>query len=349
MSGKFPACVLNIELDPADTDVNVHPSKTEVRFSAERAVFSAVHIAVKNALLNENSDNSGNVVNLNVQTVRYTENAEIMPETLVLKSCGVDYTAFENTARKPDETVLSAQFKHLNANSFLKSEKKANADFSDVLSNAGDLRKDVDFGGDVVGLSEEKFADFKVLGELFSTYIVCEHGNRLILVDKHAADERLKFDELKKRLKTHSQMLLEPLEINIDGESAGVLLEAADELAQIGLQIEACGSNHSAVKVTAVPTILNDCETGGLLEDIAKTLKHGNKVTLGELYAVDKILHTVACRSAVKAGDKSDSADIEMLARRVLEHDDVRFCPHGRPVAVSFEKRELEKKFKRII
>jgi DNA mismatch repair protein MutL len=312
--------VLNISVNHGDVDANVHPTKTEVRFVNDRAVFSTVHLAVKNALLNHSKP----IVHES-QTYEQIEGnlpslvAQVPPlESVTLSSEKAQYIAVNPVV--PIEPV-SVEFKYINPDSFVK--KVSNPHNSPVNENV---------------LIERECEQIKVLGELFSTYILCEYGEELILIDKHAADERLRFNRLKRELKSHSQLLIEPVEVAVGADLAHGLLEAADELGSIGLQIEA-GSESAAVRVVAMPTILERVQLENALES----------VKFGELFMVDEVLNRIACRTAIKGGDKSDSVDIERLAQRVLTDSRLQYCPHGRPITVRISRRELEKKFKRLL
>ncbi|MCL1867117.1 MAG: DNA mismatch repair endonuclease MutL [Oscillospiraceae bacterium] len=347
MTGKFPACVLNIEMEPADVDVNVHPAKTEVRFAGDRAVFSAVHVAVKNALLNADSEQVEDFEQVReIPTAETVENREVKtdfpvnPTVLTEKESG---TVEFNSSKTEYVTtpVLEVEYKYINADSLRKKPTPVNEKVN-VQAKQASLVHDVC-----------DYEQVEVLGELFMNYIVCEQGESLVLIDKHAADERLRFDRLKQELRSDSQLLIEPLEMHLDSESAGWIIEASAELSQIGLKVESGDlgvlQESGKIRVTAIPTLLDVSQVEELLCEVSETLKSGKSVKLGNLEIVDEILHRVACRSAVKAGDKSTTLDIRELAQRVLLDSRVRFCPHGRPIVVKITKNELEKKFKRII
>jgi len=313
MTGKFPACVLNVTTDPSDVDANVHPAKTEVRFTNDRAVFSAVHHAARNGLLND-------TVNDTVNDTEKPPQSEQQPEFVPLDSAKTDYVAV-----RPQLQPITAEFRYINPDSFKPKEKS--------IPN-----QEV--------LIEAKHEQIHVLGELFSTYIVCEQNDELVLIDKHAADEKIRFEQLKSELKSHSQLLLEPVKIRLDIESCEALAESAEDLLQMGLRLEADGDY---IRVLAMPTVLDNSALDEVLSSVSDLLKTGKKLQIGGLSIVDKIMHKIACRSAIKAGDKSVAYDLEQLAERVLSDSRLRYCPHGRPICVRISKNELEKKFKRIV
>jgi DNA mismatch repair protein MutL len=323
MTGKFPACVLNIELNPADVDANVHPAKTEVRFANDRMIFSAVHIAVKNALLNAGREIAPIAAPAVAPITPAPIAAVLANETLTFASEKAEYTV---TAPVFAPEPVKIEYKYLNPESFIKQ-----APAQQTLAPS------------------PKSADFRVIGELFSTYIMCEQGEELLLIDKHAADERLRFERLKSELRLHSQLLLEPLEIRLGAELCGILSENSDVLLQIGIKIRA---ENEAVFVTAMPALLKDSQADELLSQVADALKIGGEIDGARgLCIIDEVMHRIACRAAIKAGDKSLADDIKQLAERVLsdESGDLQYCPHGRPIVVRIGKRELEKKFKRVL
>jgi DNA mismatch repair protein MutL len=305
MTGKFPACVLNIRLNPADIDVNVHPAKTEVRFVNDRVIFTAVCVAVKNALLNNDTP---------VKTQVPQES-----EIIVFDSAKTEYSIVKPPAQlKPAEV----QYKYINPQSFVKKEKPP-------------VNQEV--------LVECEGERFRVVGELFRTYIVCERGENFVLIDKHAADERLRFDRLKNTLRLHSQLLIEPVKIQLDVELSGILADNPDMLSQIGLKVEVA----DCVTVIAMPSIIDNSKAEELVSLVAETLIKGG--SLDGLYMFDTFMHSIACRAAVKAGDQSVTGDIKRLAEQVFDNPDLRYCPHGRPILITITKRELEKKFKRVL
>ncbi|MDR0196603.1 MAG: DNA mismatch repair endonuclease MutL [Oscillospiraceae bacterium] len=335
MTGKFPVCVLNITVNPSDVDVNVHPAKTQVRFVNERAVFDAVYFAVKNALLNMNAANTAEIgvrepegakppvvggEKVFADETRYTP-AFAPPASYGFSSGKTAYTA----ERSPD----MSRYRHLTGEAFVKKEKPA------VKTNV------------LVEYEEEQL---RVVGEIFNTYIICERGENIILIDKHAADERARFNELKDELKTHSQLLAESAEVRLDAEGYDAVINASKELAEIGIGLasDTCGNADFTVKVTALPSLFDAGEAVRIISRMAETLKKGAGANTDKTGLYDEILRGAACKAAIKAGDKTAPGDLEQLARRVIDDAKLRYCPHGRPVAVTLAKRDFEKMFKRI-
>ena len=183
-----------------------------------------------------------------------------------------------------------------------------------------------------------------VLGEVFSTYIVAQQGDALYFIDKHAAHERILYNQLKQGAQDAAQMLLVPVSVTLSREEYAALLTAWDDLAKAGFELEDFGG--SSVLVRTVPMMLEAADASALIEEIAGGLAAGRReITTDKL---DWIFHSTACRAAIKAGDISRPQELEQLACRVLLQEDVRTCPHGRPVCFEITRRELEKQFGRI-
>ncbi|MCL1881830.1 MAG: DNA mismatch repair endonuclease MutL [Oscillospiraceae bacterium] len=378
MTGKFPACVLNIKVHPGDVDANVHPAKTEVKFANERSVFNAVNLAVKNALLNSvailgvNSENiEANKTNksfgaVSAEPTEFSKNSEKL-ETSEILTFASPKTEYAVSAREIEpitpavtNTDITIEYKYINHDSLIRKNLDSkqdvrNEEYADHLGHC--RQKLINESVLISGQHHEsqivlnsKTNNTRIIGELFSTYIICERGDELLLIDKHAADERLQFERLKTELKMHSQLLLSPLEIKLDILICGILCENQEELYKLGIKIESSKISES-ILVLAMPTILEKqdaVQIEEMLTEIGETLQIGQG---SEVSAINRILHSFACRLAVKAGDKTSSIDIEQLANRILEDETgtLRYCPHGRPIVEKITRKELEKRFKRIV
>jgi DNA mismatch repair protein MutL len=312
MTGKFPACILNIGVNPAETDVNVSPSKTEVRFANEKVITNALYFAVKNALIN-------------ADYVKEAEIAVAMPSPPVISNYK-EYKQTKTVVSEPVQNIYGeinqqTEFKYINEESFAVSEN-------------------------TVPLTLEPFETkqtFSVIGELFGTYIICSDEENLILIDKHAAHERLNFNRLKTELVKSSQILAESVIVKLDSVHCSVIAENAGMLSEIGMDVAA---GNDFAEVFAMPSILASREIPAVIEEIAGIFEEGAK---DANVIFDEILHTIACRTAIKAHDKTELKDLANLAILVKESNDLRFCPHGRPVTVKISKKEIEKNFGRIV
>ena len=185
----------------------------------------------------------------------------------------------------------------------------------------------------------------RLIGEAFATYILLEADQELLLIDKHAAHERILFDRLMaQRARPQSQMLFDPVTVTLEKGEYSALLEHLDTVQQAGFDVSDFGSG--TILVRAVPMEMQGGDVALLMQEIAgKFAEHQQEVSLDHL---EWIYHSVACRAAVKAGDLSGTEELIALARRICADQSVMYCPHGRPVAIRLTKREIEKQFGRI-
>jgi DNA mismatch repair protein MutL len=174
------------------------------------------------------------------------------------------------------------------------------------------------------------------------TYLLAQRGETVYIIDKHAAHERILYDQLRENIHADAQLLLEPVTVSLGREEYEALLPVLQELVGLGLEAEEFGGS---LLVRAVPMMLSGTEITAALQEIAGGLLSGKQQT--EFRRLDWIYHSVACRAAVKAGDRQGPEELAALAERVLSDEKLRQCPHGRPVYITLTKRELEKKFGR--
>jgi DNA mismatch repair protein MutL len=184
---------------------------------------------------------------------------------------------------------------------------------------------------------------YRILGEAFREYVLVETGEELLIVDKHAAHERMLFDALKsKDAPAPGQLLLSPAVCELDPEDKARLLENAALLPELGVEAEDFGGN--SLMVRQLPSGFRPEEAGPLLTELAEALRLGQRP--GTLGSRDEALATMACKAAVKAGWDSDPREWVPVAEAVLRGD-VKYCPHGRPVSMRLTKRQLDRNFKR--
>ena len=314
--GRFPACVLYVELSCAAVDVNVHPAKTEVKFSHERAVFDAVYYGARAAL-----------------------EAERAPAAAVPKP----------SAPKPEPASAPAP----KADPFPPAAPSRSTPAAPVFSGArtyapaAPAEEAVSFRSPTASAfaAPRVTPPARLIGEAMHTYILVEKGDTLILIDKHAAHERINFDRLRQNpADIPSQTLLEPLPFTPDESDADVLQQHGDTLAELGFTLEPFGRSDYILR--GVPAQIDAGDALPALEEICAQLRHGAHT---DAQAVrDEVLKTVACKAAIKAGWQTEPEELLRLADAVCAGE-VKYCPHGRPVAVTLTRRELDKLFKRIV
>ena len=432
MVGKYPYAVVNLTVPFGAVDVNVHPAKTEVRFSDERRIFNAVYYAVKTALASKDRRPSMSIggktnkaftempVEKYMQTVlsapvkEYTENGRFTSPSKIISELNgknqgaaavgavirrevgkspelgvaspeVAYnggglseihraiigTAVENhaaadaaggncattgastitgsaastntavTAGEPaDKKAFAAAASSKTA--FASSEAAAaltRAAESPYRENDGSAASAKDDSVRAV----EPTPEVRLIGEAFRTYIIVEKGKELYLIDKHAAHERILFEELKKDAGSDRQCLLAGENISLSKEDYDAVVTHIDELDAAGFEIDDFG--NGIVTVRSVPSMLVGEKTADLIVEIADSLRRSGKALAA---GTDDIYHRIACRAAVKAGNVTTAPECEELAKRVLSDNKIMYCPHGRPVAIRITEKELEKQFGRI-
>lgn len=365
MVGKFPSCVLNLNIPFNLVDINVSPSKTEARFVDERAVFNIIYYGVKTALNMGDTRPELKLDNIPIKTDNGLHNTAIKSEPHISKPI---VTAPPKPAPASDFIPTSNYFEALSRNK-APSEESVFRSAPVVQYNDKPMRYNLDvvyeepeektptqttFIEPVTETFDEKTAvitdepteakpEIKIIGELFTTYIIAECGEKVVFIDKHAAHERILFEKI--RTEEHdSQMLLEPVTVTLAKEEYTLVTENLDLIARVGFEIDDFGA--SSVIVRAVPTVLAGEDVKSLILEIAGGFCN-NKTTV-EIEKLDWLYHNIACRAAIKAGSHSNMTEMAALAERIINHDDIRYCPHGRPVAFTLTKKELEKQFGRL-
>ena len=184
--------------------------------------------------------------------------------------------------------------------------------------------------------------EIRVVGELFKTYIVCESSEGMILIDKHAAHERLNFEKLKSGFDSSAQMLIQPEEVYLTPEEFNGIMEYSDRLAEVGIIFEL---SDGKARVTGLPQMLDNVPPSEIVECIAKIISSGNTNAEGELF--DDMLHTVACKASIRGNENNDILELQVLAQEVFNNPDIRYCPHGRPVLTQISRKQIERYFGR--
>ena len=365
MVGKFPSCVLNLNIPFNLVDINVSPSKTEARFVDERAVFNIIYYGVKTALNMGDTRPELKLDNIPIKTDNGLHNTAIKSQPHISKPI---VTAPPKPAPASDFIPTSNYFEALSRNK-APSEESVFRSAPVVQYNDKPMRYNLDvvyeepeektptqttfiepvtetFDENTAVITDEPTEakpEIKIIGELFTTYIIAECGEKVVFIDKHAAHERILFEKI--RTEEHdSQMLLEPVTVTLAKEEYTLVTENLDLIARVGFEIDDFGA--SSVIVRAVPTVLAGEDVKSLILEIAGGFCN-NKTTV-EIEKLDWLYHNIACRAAIKAGSHSNMTEMAALAERIINHDDIRYCPHGRPVAFTLTKKELEKQFGRL-
>jgi DNA mismatch repair protein MutL len=195
-----------------------------------------------------------------------------------------------------------------------------------------------------VTLEMPKEIPWRMVGELYNSYIIVEQGDEAFLIDKHAAHERILFEKLKANQEAISaQTLLTPIPVRLSPEAAGELLANRELLDELGFEIDEFGDQ--TVVLRQIPMDLSPADASDAVETLAADLLNGRRERKDSIR--DELLHTVACKAAIKAGWHSDEKELLALAEKVMANEDLKYCPHGRPICITLSKKQLEKQFKR--
>ena len=385
MVGKFPACVLHLTLPPASVDVNVHPAKTEVKFLSEKAVFDCVHYGVLGAL-NKQSDRPQVQFKQQpatqfappVTTAPAAAKIPAQPEapkkqepffrTMSAQEYKTFTTALQDTPRpKPEAAVATLAKIERPANMPLREAvlipqgtpasipvskpiSPAQKEATPLPPMAPEPVSPVPVEEPPVEEMEQTVLDmppeieWRMVGELYHSYILVEQGDDAFLIDKHAAHERILFEKLKANQEAiSSQALLAPIPVRLSPSACAEILSNLDMMEELGFSLEEFGDNTLLLR--QIPMDLSPDDAAEALETLAADLLTGRREHKDTVR--DELLHTVACKAAIKAGWVNDDAELLAIVKEVMSREDLKYCPHGRPICVSLSKKQLEKQFKR--
>lgn len=358
MVGKFPGCVLNIECNSSFVDVNVHPAKIEVRFANEKPVFELVYYGVKNAI--ETLDTPKEAHFSAPRPTQTTVNGKIdffkpkeeTPTQIQFKqeSNPDDFWRVASPDVVRDKSPKSEEAQNYVEESTTTAKLDLNKFTKSSVSNEQQANNEPETQEQPKPLPKQKKAesvevpDFRLVGEIFKTYIIIEMDGACYMIDKHAAHERMNFEALKASTQIASQVLLSPVAVRLSREEYNAVLSNLDLYSKCGFAIEDFG--NSTVLVRECPSILDGEDVSGLVEETAAKLLDGKTDITPE--QMDWIFHSTSCRAAVKAGDKTSPYEMELFVKKLLANPNIRYCPHGRPVMIKLSKYDIEKQFGRI-
>lgn len=396
MTGKFPACVLMMEIPPATIDVNIHPAKAEIRFSNEKAVSDAVYFAVKNGMMNNGLiyefqlDSKKNpIINSNSEPEheqKYIQ-SDIFTKPQDIES--VEKEISENRISEPKisertgfgESIIP---KFWDSNHSIKPSKISEADIfiepeyeeekvsvysetaTAIKENLAETLSESESVQEFEGFSyintesfkqnepEQKELEFaeqipekskiRVIGEAFKNYIMAEADDNIIMIDKHAAHERVLFERMKsENCRQYMQMMLDGGKILLSDEEFDAMELNTEYLENIGFSFDLSQKPYIIPK--GVPSFLIELNMDEIIPEIAENLVQFRQNP--QTHVLDDILHTMACKAAIKANDNNDISELQKLAEMVYNDENIRHCPHGRPVMFTMTKNNIERQFKR--
>ncbi len=397
MSGRFPICVLHVEVAPTAVDVNVHPAKTEVKFLREGDVFDAIHYGVLGALsrasakpemkLSQPKPQPQKDFFKTVSAEEYRNMTALMEKSSAVtpkQEISQQFAALQNRAESQKapptpvhDSVRMAPAVSQRTKPFVDTVSEVQevvTDYGTFPVHKAQTPKPEPISEPVsVQISEPVLeqttmplpametpkmpeapkveipeqaavAPYRIIGQALDTYIIVEQNDGLLLFDKHAAHERILFEKLKaQQHEIMSQMLLAPLHLSLSQEEMATLIANGDTLESLGFSLEDFGGDTLVVR--AIPADIDEKDTETCLSDLAQNLMEGKKLDKNTVF--DELLHTVACKAAIKGGKKTDPKEISALVAELMARDDIKYCPHGRPVCISLSRNTLERQFKR--
>ena len=374
----FPVCVLFLEMNPGTVDVNVHPAKLEVKFANEQPVFEAVYYTVKRAIedheyrpemqLGKQPKNDRNPLGAFVPIGQNTKGEQIKLATPEIKQITyanpthakehvgnrIDFSKYGINVDKPVKVASGStdQIKRVTSEITPKESLGILKTYSESVPQNSYTPKEpiVESVSHKEVESRVDSSEYRIIGEAFDCYVMVEYEGSLLIIDKHAAHERIIFEDLKRSRecdgRVASQPLLLPVTVILTADEYSAAEEYHSELESIGFEIELV-SGH--VNITAIPDAISVQNAESLLmEMLDDILKGKGNPELTEKLRREKALYQVACKAAIKGGRVYDASIIDWLVGRILALPDIIVCPHGRPIAYRLTKSELDRQFDRI-
>jgi len=383
MKGSFPFFVLNLSIPLDKVDVNVHPNKLEVKFEDNNSIFGMVYSEVLNILYNQmttkkissedeeivdtsklavlenigskyEEQNNNNSENDEIKEVSLTDNVEYernkidkeldefkknvenseMEKSGILPLISDSAFEFKIQQNKPNSTNLMDSDNNQKSEDTISFEIKQ----ENILESTEDVNREI-------LLSDE---DYKIIGTIFNTYIIVENDNSMLIIDQHAGHERLLFDKFNAELNTKSvaiQPLIVPFVLETNYNESNFINDNLEVLASMGFDIEEFGEN--SFKISSVPMLFDNIDLDKFFNNILSDIN--NKLLISKNDTIKEYIAKKACRSAVKANDKLSKNEVNELIKQINQPGQVLLCPHGRPIVVDVDKKEIEKWFKRIV
>ncbi len=382
-SEKYPCCVLNIEVSPRAVDVNVHPAKLEVKFSNEKPVFDAVYYTVRSALEEDITrpdfhfeapksakpepkkqsftgafvpveDLKKSYPNLKISFDGAFGKAEVKTERPTAQETASQKQILPQTPKRESEpvvrapeTVTAALEPKTQVETPITTKASATQMASENISDRRELNESVSVETKEE-VSQKKISDYRIVGEAFHSYVFVEREDKVIVIDKHAAHERILFEELRLHMSENeslSQLLMLPIEVMLTTDEITALENYRDEIEKVGFSFTL--KKHSA-EITAVPSsVPSDAVCDMFVTFADRLLSETGSIEVSRKLVFERALYQASCKAAIKAGREYPAEHIKWLVDKMMQLPDITFCPHGRPVAVEMSKNSLDKQFER--
>ena len=377
---KFPCCVLTITVNPAKVDVNVHPAKLEVKFSNEKAIFEAVYYTVRSALESNVTRPAMKLetgfrrgmptgVRLSDSTVPIEDHVPQKP----LQQRQLSYDLKGETQHQPQMRMTAAEYREemklppvpapktepqpapvKREENPKPTEPQKLTDTLQEPVKTPPVAEEMPKSQPVTAQKDTPVAEaaqsptYRIVGDVFHSYIIVETGDKMLIIDQHAAHERILFEQLKAGLheiEICSQILMLPIDCMMTAAEIETLKEYDGELKKIGFSLRYA---RNTVSADAIPEGIETNAVSDMLQTIAgRLLDNTGSVKLTRDIIFEKALYQAACKAAIKAGRAYAPEHIQWLVKKLMELPDITFCPHGRPVAMELSKKTLDRQFDR--
>lgn len=359
--GKYPVCIVFVDLDEKLIDVNVHPTKSEIKFANERAVYSLLYKAVQNAVMGGGGMHSLTPKN-NIQIQNREE-----PQKKVTLFQSENNQSEQTDNVKPDFSVSQGEKRPDNIPSYIPTEEEKQSFNSKLYENQTEKSAAPDYDPfdwpetkEIQGNEETPMEGMfyqaarpvdltavKVISQYKNTYIICECVDGIVLIDQHVAHERVLYNQMIKADYTHNSInpLLIPINVNFTAIETAFVTEKLEELKQAGYDMEPFGNNTFLLR--GVPSEIKEKDTVKVLKEIVAELCEMNgerKITVRP----EQVLISASCKKAIKAGQPMTVPEMQDLVNRLLKTDNPFTCPHNRPIIVSISDFDINRKFRRI-
>ena len=349
MVNKFPVCVLNVQVNPMYVDVNIHPSKMEVKFSEEKAIFDSIYYTVRGVL-----ERDVKRLNLELPEEKITEEEKKAIDTLTMprvpetvpapkqeveKPKAKEEVKFEKPGFEPKQDELNIKETYKARYSAINIEKDDDEPELPRIPQCTDAK-----------LSEYKplpVPEYRIVGEVFRTYVIVETKNEMIMIDKHAAHERINYEKLRaqyRQSKPDTQLLLVPHKMMLNDTEAVAAKENKAAIEKLGYTYDLDGKTMA---VTGIPSGTDIKEAEGILVSLIDASVSGESLEEVNNSHFEKVLYTVACKASIKGGREYDEQTLKWIIDNVFRYDCIKNCPHGRTIGFVLSERDLNVRFGR--
>ena len=329
-NSKYPFVVLALRVDYSLVDVNVHPSKREVRLSNEKEIAYKLESLIKEALKEQKA-----IHNINIPT-KQTETISLIKE---------EPTLFDTNIIRPISSSVTKKEVEVKSN-----EIKVEIDYSvfdeetnDVVTEVNEVKEEL---VEETVVEEKALPNYRIVGQILNTYVIIEVNNGFYIIDQHAANERVNYEKFNKLLNAKIEVcsLLVPIVMSLSPSDIKRLNEEKINLLKsIGLEVEPFGLN--TIKVSSIPVFIKEYDEEKYIEELINQAIKDDRLDIEALRK--HVISTMACKASIKANDKLNEIEMKSLVDTLFMCDNPTCCPHGRPTIIHFSKYDIEKMFKR--